>query len=481
MSMQGMGGGQPPGYGPPGGAPGQGPGGYGPPQGAPPGFGPQGAPQQGFGPTDPGQPGFTQQGAPPGYGPQGAPQQGFGPQGAPAQGFGPQGAPQPGFDPQGAPQQGFGPQGAPPQGYGQPGMPPQGYGPQGAPQPGFAPQAAPPKKGGKGLLIVLIIVGVVLLLGAGGAGLWFALGGGFGKSASTAHGHLPKGCEAVLRLDVQSVLKAPAFEKHVLPAIEEKGKGSDDAKDFDAFLETAGIDPKKDIKDFAICLKNLGKGEPDMVFILGGDFSPGKVVDAMVLHAKKGKLKEPRELEGLKVVEAKDDDFILGQADDGAVLFGNKLDLMKSAARATDGGKAYDIALDKDLVGLVTDKAMAGLTEQAGQSPFGSAFKGAGKVTLEASLSANSVEARMTMPDANAATEAATGINMLVEMAKEGAKGASSGSPEAMAQDALKELKVSADGKDLVAKVKLPTSVVNDAAKELGKAIRDAKKEGVKL
>jgi hypothetical protein len=442
-------------------------------------------PPQGYGPQDPAQQGYGQPGAPQGYAPQGAPQgapqQGYGQPGAPQQDFGQPGGTQQGYGAPGAPQQGFGPQGGPPQqGFGPQGGPPQqGFGPQ----QGFAPQGGPaPKKGGKGGLIAIIIVVVVLVLGAGGAGLWFVLGGGFGgKTASKAHSHLPGGCDAVIRVDIQSVLGAAAFKKHVMPAIEEKGKGSDDAKDFDAFVTDAGIDPKKDIKDFAMCLKGLSKGEPDMVMILGGDFAPGKVVDAMVLHSKKGKLKAPRELDGLKIVEGKEDDFVLGQADDGAILFGNKLDLVKSAARASGDAKEYGIALDKDLIGLVTAKAMQGFSEQAGQSPFGSAFKGAGKVSVTASMSANTFEARMTMQDANAATEAATGLGLLVEMAKEGAKGGAAGSPEAIASEAVKSLKITADGKDLVAKATLPASVVDDAAKELGKAIRDAKKDGMKL
>ena len=459
MSMQGMGGGPPGGFGPQGGGPGQGPGA----QGAPQGYGQPGAPQ----------------GAPQGYGPQGAPQgapQGYGPPGAPQgapQGYGPQG------DLQGAPQ-GYGPPGGQ-QGYGPtPGQ--QGFAPQGPP--GYAPAGGMPPKKGKGGLIAVIVILVVLLLGGAGAAVYFlVLGGGFGKSNSKAYSHLPSGCEAVVRLDVGGVLKADAFKKHVLPAIEEQGKGDDDTKKFDAFLKDAGIDPKKDVKDVVLCATNLTGGEPDVVVVIGGEFSSGAIVPAMQKHAKAGELKDPRDVDGLTIVEGKKDPFIVTQASDGAILFGNKLDLIKSAAKAKGGHKEYDLALDKELVAVVTAKAVQkAMSQGGGSNPFAAMMKTAGKFMLSASLSSNTLEARITMGSNADAQEAATGLGAFLELAKAGAaEGGAKGGPEAIGQEIIKSLKLTADGKDVVAKITMAASTVEDLAKEMAKGIREAKKDSLKL
>jgi hypothetical protein len=476
--MQGMGGGAPGGFGPPGGGPGPGaPGGYGPPgapggfappgapQGAPPGYGPPGVPTDfGVGPTQAAPPGYAPPGAPPGYGPPGAP---------------PGGAP-PGYGPPGAPP-GYGPPGAPP-GYGPPGAPP-GYGPPGAP-PGYgAPGAAPAKKG-KGGLIALIVILVVVLLGGAGAAVYFlVLGGGFGKSTSKAYSHLPSGCDGVMRLDIAGVLKAEAFKKHVLPAVEEQSKGDEDAKKFDSFLKDTDIDPKKDIKDVVLCATNIGGAEPDIVVVIGGEFSPGTIVPALQKHSKKGELKEPREVDGLNIIEGKNDPFIVTQASDGAILIGNKIELLKSAAKAKGGDKEYGLALDKELVGQVSAKAVKkALSEGGSSNPFAAMLKSAGKVAVTASLATNTLEARITMGSNADAQEAATGLSAFIELAKAGAaEGGAKAGPEAIGQEIIKSLKLSADGKDLVAKITMAASTVEDLAKEMAKGIREAKKDSLKL
>jgi hypothetical protein len=455
MSMQGMGGGPPGGFGPQGGGPMQGP-------GAPGGYGPPGAPS-GYGPTEVGGYGAQGQGAPPG-----APQ-GYGPPGAP-QGYGQPGAPQ-----------GYGQPGAP-QGYGQPGAP-QGYGQPGAPQGYGQPGAAPPKKGKGGLIALIVILVVVLLGGVGAAVFFLVLGGGLGTSTSKAYTHLPSGCDAVMRLDVAAVLKADAFKKHVLPALEEQAKSDADSKKFDAFLKDAGIDPKKSIKDVVLCATNLSGSEPNVVVIAGGELSAGAVIPAMQKHAKAGELKEPRDVGGLQVLEGKNEPFMVAQASDGAILFGNKVELLTAAAKAKSGDKEYGLALDKELVGLVAAKAIQkALSEGGGSNPFAAMMKGAGKLTVSVSLGTNVMEARITMGSAAEAQEAATGLGAFVELAKAGAaEGGSKQGPEAIGQDLVKSLKLTAEGKDLVAKITMPASTVEDVAKEMAKGIREAKKDSLKL
>jgi hypothetical protein len=328
-----------------------------------------------------------------------------------------------------------------------------------------------------------VILAVVLLGGIGAAVFFLVFEGGFGKSTSKASSHLPSGCEAVVRLDVAGVLKAAAFKKHVLPAIEEQSKGDDDAKKFDSFLKDADIDLKTDVKDVVLCATSIGGSEPDIVVVIGGEFSPGKMIPALEKHAKKGELKEAREVDGLKVVEGKNDPFMLTQASDGAIIFANKIELLKSAAKAKGGDKEYGLALDKELVGQVSAKAVKrAMSEGGGSNPFAAMLKSAGKVALAASLATNTLEARVTMGSNADAQEAATGLGAFIELAKAGAaEGGSKSGPDAIAQEVMKSLKLSADGKDLVAKITLAASTVEDLAKEMAKGIREAKKDSLKL
>jgi len=113
---------------------------------------------------------MSQQG-PGGYG-------GGGPYGPPGGGGGYGGPPPGGGYPRGAPPGGYGPPGQPPGGYGgPPGYGPPGYGPPGGPPPGPAqyggypggPGQPPPKKKSNALLFVVLGVGVLVLLGIGGA------------------------------------------------------------------------------------------------------------------------------------------------------------------------------------------------------------------------------------------------------------------------------------------------------------------------
>jgi hypothetical protein len=217
--------------------------------------------------------------------------------------------------------------------------------------------------------------------------------------------------------------------------------------------------------------------------VIGGELSPGAIIPAIQKHAKAGELKEPREVDGVKIVEGKNDPFVLAQASDGAIVFGNKLDLVKSAAKAKGGDKEYGLALDKELIAQVSAKAVQrGLSEGGSGNPFLAMMKGAGKATVAASLATNSLEARLAMGSAADAQEAAKGLGAFVDLIKSsGSQGGVKSGPDAIGQEILKSLKLTADGKDLVAKITMQASTVEDLAKEAAKAIREAKKDSFKL
>jgi hypothetical protein len=408
--------------------------------------------------------GFGGGGPPGGYGPPGAPG-GYGPPGAPG-GYGPPGAPG-GYGPPGAPG-GYGPPGAP-GGYGPPGAP-GGYGPP----PGLAPS---PKKGGKGLLIAIIVVAVLLVLG-GGAFAAFALFGG-GKTASVAHAHLPASCQVVVRVDLAGLLQVPAVKTHVTPALDAEARKSKDADKMRDFFVSARLNPKEDLKEVVVCAGGITNPKPDVLVVIGGDLVPGKVLDALETHAKKGEFKKPYERDGLRILEDKDGDSFISQASDGAILIASRQELLAGGAKTADHAKkTYALPLDQQIAGVVTAQAVQTLSLAAGAADpqLAAKLRGAGRVQLTASLNKPNLGARMTMPDDGAARELADTLKKVVDLFKAVPAGRG-GKEEKVAQRLVGGARISAEGKDLVVSLDVPQDLVDELAKEIAAGIRKAEKE----
>ncbi len=421
------------GYGPPGGAPPGG--GWGPPGGAPPGGAPPGG---GYGPPG---------GAPPGGAPPGG---GYGPPGGapPGGGWGPPGGAPPGG--------GYGPPGGAPPGG--------GYGPPGG-------YAAPKGKGKTGLIVGL--VAGLIVLGGGGFAAWHFLGGGGGSSV--AHAHLPGGCDAVLRFDVEGVMKVGPVKKHVVPALDEKAGGSDAAAKakLTEFFVSARLNPKKDIDEAVVCLTNLSpEGEPDFVAIVGGSITPEKVVDALATYADKDEFNEPKVQDGIRFIQSKSTHptIFVAQAEDGAILVASKFELLKKAAKKSGEHKKYKVPLERHASAIVTAVATKRLAGVAAGSPFAASLGGIGRVELSASLEPGKLDGRLELGDAAAATALAGQLKGMLGEVK--------GMPlvPAEAKATLDGLTISAAGKELVVSAPISAEAIEKAAEEFAKGVREAEK-----
>jgi hypothetical protein len=218
---------------------GQGSGGT-PAQPTPPAADPPGQPGQPVRPAQPVQP--AQPGQPaPGYGQPAAP--GYGQQPAPGYGA-PAGAPGYG-PPPGAPGYGTAPGYAAPQGYAPPGAAPQGYG-----APGYAVPAGAGGGRKSRLPLVLGLVGLLVVLGAGGALAWRFLQGSPDELASrvpaeaVVYGHLNLNPSAANKLGIRSLVdrvnEAAGEEVISLAQLGRALEGADGGEDIDFATD---IDP----------------------------------------------------------------------------------------------------------------------------------------------------------------------------------------------------------------------------------------------
>jgi hypothetical protein len=236
--------------------------------------------------------GYAQQPGPQGYAQQPGPQ-GY------AQQPGPQGYAQP-PTPQGyaPPAQGYAQQPAA-QGYGQPPTP-QGYGPAhgAAPtQPGHPPahvsQASAPaqavpvaagagaKKKSKAGLIIGVVVGVLVLIGAGGALAYYKLLGGRGPEIASA---LPRDTELFLEIPN---LRRLALDVHNLDFVDKKA--ADEKKLLEDAIQVVSESfdlSKEDAQSLLFGMESLGVGmrrldqRPEAAFVFG--FGSGNPVEALL-------------------------------------------------------------------------------------------------------------------------------------------------------------------------------------------------------
>jgi len=337
------------------------------------------------------------------------------------------------------------------------------------------PGGPPPKKGGAAkfviaglgglVLITAIIVGAVVIFGGS-------------HLDSVAHQHLPKGCEAVIRVDISGLMKVPAIKEHVVPAIDEHAKDSEDAGKLAAFLLTAQLNPKEDLKEIVVCVKNIDGGdEPDVLAIVGGHLLDKGIIGALDKHAKKGKFKKPVDEDGLIFVEGKEDEVFIGQVSDAALVVSNKKGLMKKAADTGDAYKeVYKIPLEEQIVAVIPKETVKGLSKQAG-GPFKAKLKGAGRVVVSATLDPGKVGARLEMPSKSAAKELRDAINEFVDQMKQLPGGAAAAGMNPMAAAMLDDVKVKTKGKDLVVEIAIPDKYIEDFAKKVAEEIGEADEE----
>jgi hypothetical protein len=339
-------------------------------------------------------------------------------------------------------------------------------------QPGHA--APPAKKSGTALAVVLILVGVVVLAAAGlGVYLFFLRGK---KHDSIAHTHLPASCKAVAVVDVRALLEVPSVKEHVVPAIDEKARRDENAGKLAHFLLTAQLNPKKDLKEIAICVEELAL-RPKFVAIVGGRLLERGFVDALEQHGKEEKFHPPKDVDGLRVIEAKERDAYVTQAADAAILLGNDLDLVKKAAARSDAFEAYALPLDQTMVGVIPAATMA---EIAGRiTPMlaligGGALPPFGRAEVTLTLEPGKLGGRMELATDAAAAEVAQKLNQIVAAVS---LLPPMMNPTGIPIDILRQAVIQAQGKAVVLTLPIPQETIESVMKEIAARIRRADDE----
>lgn len=394
--------------------------------------------------------------------------------------------------------------GGPPQGgYGSPGGhgSPGGYGSPGGPSilgGGPVPVGGghrPPKKSGGGL-VALVVVAVLLLGGI--VTLMVVLlvkkGGSIAadpsslpaKQASVAYRHVPPGCDMVVRANVAQLMDVPAVKTHLLPILDElevSAATDPDARALDELLRSAGIDPKKDLKDFAACIQgvNLPESQQKFLFVLGGDLRPDTLVPAWEKVDRRSADKPVvTKTDGRFVGRARtlDGDMIIaGQGADAAIVFTNDEALFAGAVKESASYQSdYGLPTATEASVIVGPSVVRDAMGGGGPNPFLKDLNAITRIVGTASLAEARLELRLATTSAQAAKSLLEVYNLVFgPMLKQQIGGAKAKAPGA---DVLTNAKPRVDGNDFVLSAQGTSADVEAAAKELARLLREERKKG---
>jgi hypothetical protein len=321
---------------------------------------------------------------------------------------------------------------------------------------------------------------VLVVVGAAAVGAMYALGiiGGPERKPSVAHAHLPDDCQAVVRVDIAGLLTVPAIASHVVPAIDAEARQSENAEGIARFLFTARLDPKRDLREMVVCARDLGAEQPAVVGVIGGDITDGGILDAIDKHGSEEEFRPSRDVDGLRVIETTEQPpLYITQAQDAALIVGNRLDLVKRAVQTGDAAqRRYQLGLTEQVVGIIIPGAAGMLSDRAGRVPFASQLKDAGRVEMSASLDSGKVRGTLGMPNADSAGELAGAINQFLALVRVAPGGLGFGG-DPVTEEVLSSAVIESSGKDLVVTLVVPKRAIEEAAKSLARSIRNADRE----
>jgi hypothetical protein len=287
-----------------------------------------------------------------------------------------------------------------------------------------------------------------------------------GAERSSAHAHLPAGCDAVARIDLAGLREVGPVAEHVMPALDEAAKKSEDAGKMARFFLSAGLDPRKDLEEAALCATDLG-GLPKMVLIIGGRMRPGRIVEALRTHADDldgFEVERVIEAEGREILLTKDGLFIT-QADDGAVLIGTSQKLVEAALPTSDHHEGYAVPLDRQIGALITAEAVKKAGERAVTIPFARKLGDAGRAMLTVDLDQRKAVVELDMGSPAAAKDLAAALGDFLKLARL--------VPRAdPITGLLTKTSFVADGTRTVGTLDIPKEAVEDGAKRVAERIR---------
>lgn len=406
---------------------------------------------------------------------------------------------------------GFG-MGSPPGGYGPPpgggyGPPPGGFGPVGAgdgpsimggggPPPTYGGGYRPPPKKSNGGLIAAIVVAVILFGGivALAVVLLAKKGGPIAadpstlppKQASVAYKHLPSGCDVVMRADVGRMLDVPAVKTHLLPIFEElktDAATDPDAKSVEELFQRSGIDPKADLKDFAVCVKGINgpESQQKFLFVVAGDLRPETIVTAWEAVDRRTADKPIVSKSDGRAVgrsKSKDGDAIIGgQAADGAIVFTNDESLFAGAAKDSAAYQTeYGLPTNAETAVTVGSSVLREGVAQMGPNPFAKDVSAITRIVGTASLAQAKIEVRVSTSSPKEAKSLVDVYNMVIgPMVKQQVGAQKEKMP---GTSALTNAKPVVDGNDFLLTAQGTAEDVEAAVKELARVLREERKKG---
>jgi hypothetical protein len=294
---------------------------------------------------------------------------------------------------------------------------------------------------------------------------------------SQALDHAPGGCDVLLRVDMGRVLALPASQNHLAPVLREIAEGGETdtpaSQRVRAFLRSAGIDPRRDIRDLLVCGANLeaSKGQR-LAVVLAGDLRPETVVAA----ASGAQGSEVLPVHGGRKVIALPskggDRLTMGQAADGALVISNDRGLFDAAVESSrTAADAYRLPTEPEVAVVVVPEYFARGGDIDG--PLSRHRADVRRVTIAGFLlpgPGSRAEVRAAMRDAAAAADLSATAGALLESVKREGGG--------LAGQLLSTAKMRVDGSDLVVDAPWTAAIVDMLARNAAGSLRDAFQRG---
>jgi hypothetical protein len=157
----------------------------------------------------------------------------------------------------------------------------------------------------------------------------------------------------------------------------------------------------------------------------------------------------------------------IAQAADGALLIGSSMALVKQASKTGSSSKSYALPMDNAIALVLAAEAVKRVSGLAGA---GSPVKldSAGRAQLTANLDPGKIGARLDLGDAAAAKQAAEQLTLLLASFK------SDPSVPPLGKPTLDGLTIQADGKELTLAAPISADAIEQGAKGLADAFKEA-------
>lgn len=290
------------------------------------------------------------------------------------------------------------------------------------------------------------------------------------KTASNgAMSHLPADCQAVARIDMAKLLELPGAKEHVVSALEKTANQSESRLgQVNSVLEEMGVEPTKDVKEVALCAKELpaqGKlADANLVVAVSGDFPSDKLVSTLMERGK-GNV-EKVQVNGAEAVHDTKRDVFVGQTDDGTVIAARSRDAFDKAVSNGDARGDYKLPDDTAVSLMLPSQAIERILEASKDAGLKKLLTDAKRATLVLDASGTTLTLRVEMPDEQSASELGGAMKASLERMR------SQPSNQQAFGKHLDRADVSYDGAATVLEMKVPKEQVEALMRDLAAEIR---------